>query len=96
MSDVPAAMKEGVYACYVTFDEKEFPATLHYGPRPVFKDTPSCEAHLLDEVVDTPPTSVTVETIEWLRSVENFPSVDALKEQIAIDIQRARGILKRP
>lgn len=69
-------------------------AVVHYGPRPVFKDTLSCEVHILDESPEKTPTTLTVEIIQKIRDVQNFDSVDALKRQIQKDIDEARAILK--
>lgn len=90
MNQVPKELKKGIYACRV--DGRN--AVLHYGPRPVFKDTPSCEVHLLDKNLTDTHDFLTVEIIQKLRDVRDFPSVNALKEQIQKDISEARAILK--
>ena len=99
-SDVPDDLEEGIYACLVTVVDGRrhmvnHPAVMHHGPRPVFNDTPACEVHLLDEVLDTSPPSATVEVVERLRAVENFPSVEALQAQIVEDIANAHTALAR-
>jgi len=68
-------------------------AVLHYGPRPVFKDTPACEVHLLDRLVEKAPVLVTVHIVKYLREVRDFASVEALQAQIAADITEARAIV---
>ena len=93
LDDVPIDMQEGIYACFVIVDNKKLNAAMHYGPRPVHKDSRSCEVHALDTLIQNTPETVTVEVIEYLRPVADFPSEDALKLQIADDIKRARGIL---
>ena len=91
--DVPPEMDEGIYACRAIIDNKNENAVLHYGPRPVFKDTSSCEVHLLDRTLEKTPEMLTVEVIQFLRDVRDFPSVDALKKQIGKDIDEVRAIL---
>jgi riboflavin kinase/FMN adenylyltransferase len=93
LKDVPKDLSEGIYACFALSDGKRYKAAMHYGPRPVFKDTPSCEVHLIDEMIKTAPKDVTVIVIERLRDIADFPSKEALMAQIADDIARARGIL---
>ena len=94
-------MNEGIYACRAQLHFKDdrtegpFDAVMHFGPRPVFKDTKSCEVHLLDHVIPSPPLSVTVTVLDYIRDVRDFPSVEALKEEIARDIEKAKDIFKR-
>jgi FAD synthase len=68
-------------------------AVMHFGPRPVFKDTPACEVHLLDQVIEHVPDRIIVEVIALIRKVQDFPSVDDLKAQIAQDIEDTRAML---
>lgn len=69
---------------------------MHYGPRPVFHDTESCEVHLIDASPTRVPVEVTVETVARLRDVRDFPTVEALQEQMDRDIEEARAILQAP
>lgn len=90
LESVPAELDEGIYACWVNAKLK---AVMHYGPRPAMKLAPSCEVHLLDHIVETPPKTVTVTAVQRLRDIADFSSMEALKAQIAQDIADARGIL---
>lgn len=92
--DVPSDLKEGIYACMVIIDDATYEAAMHYGPRPVHKDTRSCEVHLLDETISDTPGMITVDIVECLRPVLDFPSEAALIAQIGDDIAKARGILE--
>lgn len=69
-------------------------AALHYGPRPAFNDSVTCEVHIIDENIPSEATSLTLEIIERLRDVRDFATTEALKAEIAKDITRARAILK--
>ncbi len=105
LSDIPREIREGIYAGYVTLAEMtdpvagdgrratDVPSAIHYGPRPVHADTLSFEIHVLDTVLHHVPASVEVHLVEYLRPVMDFASEQALKEQIAEDISRARKIL---
>ncbi len=66
---------------------------MHYGPRPVFKDSVSLEVHVLDAHLASVPSSIDVEIIGRIRDVENFESPEALTLRIRKDIQEARGML---
>jgi FAD synthase len=68
---------------------------MHYGPRPVFEDTVACEVHVLDHVIEEPPEEVTVQIVERLREVRDFPSREALMKQIKEDVRLVRKILKK-
>jgi len=48
------------------------------------------EAHVLDFAGDLYDQSVTLTFLRRLREERKFPSVDALKEQIALDVAAAR------
>lgn len=93
LPDIPADLTHGIYACFVSIDGQWVPAALHYGPRPVFRDTPSCEVHLLDRIIDHAPERLTIAVIEYVRSIEDFPSVTALQEQMERDCTEIRAIL---
>jgi riboflavin kinase/FMN adenylyltransferase len=94
MEDVPAGFAEGIYACRASLDGGPMlAAAMHHGPRPVHRDAPSCEVHLLDETPEHTPEHVTVEAIAFLREVRDFPSEEALVAQIAKDIEDTRRAL---
>jgi FAD synthase len=93
LSDVPSSMEEGIYACWAKVDDRWLQGALHYGPRPVFKDTTSCEVYLLDVAVESLPERIEIQLVKRLRSVMDFPSTDELMAQIAEDVTQTRGIL---
>lgn len=70
-----------------------FPASMHKGNRPTFNDTPSCEVHVLDQVIGNPPKSLEVEVVQFLRRISTFPSAEALSTQMLEDNRQARDIL---
>lgn len=96
MDAVPEGLLSGVYACRAFFDGASFPATMHFGPRPTVSDTDSCEIHIIDEDIVSPPPSVEVTVVRKMRDIEDFGSLDALKEQLQRDTEQARGILLAP
>src|SRR5207249_9650977 len=64
------------------------------GIRPTFNGKERIvEIHLLDVSPDLYDQRVTVNFIERLRDEQRFAGVDALKGQIAIDVEQARRIL---
>lgn len=93
LGDVPSDLEEGIYACKVMVDDGIWNGAMHYGPRPVHKDTKSCEVHILDEELLEAPESIDVEVVGYLRPVLDFASEEALIAQIADDIEKARGML---
>jgi riboflavin kinase / FMN adenylyltransferase len=94
LDDVPGTLAQGIYACFASVDGRREQAALHYGPRPVFKDSVSCEVHLLDWAPMETPDRLTVHVVQYLREVQDFPSPEALMEQIKKDIEETRAILK--
>lgn len=93
LNDVPASLKEGIYACRAILGHQTLDAVLHYGPRPVFQDIPSCEIHVLDAVVADVPPQVNIDIVGRLRDVRDFPDAAALMTQIEQDIADARAML---
>ncbi|MDO8648349.1 MAG: riboflavin kinase [Candidatus Peregrinibacteria bacterium] len=93
LADVLPEVTEGIYACFAHFGSEKHMGALHYGPRPVHKDSPSCEVHLIDAVLGECPPSLTIELVAYLRPVQDFPSEQALIAQISADVDQARAIL---
>lgn len=86
----------GVYACWVLAGGQRFPAVTNIGLRPTFEtenQQPIIEAHLLEAEVDLYDQQITLVFIERLRDERRFESPEALRQQIARDILRARSML---
>ncbi|NOS66760.1 MAG: hypothetical protein HOO67_00085 [Candidatus Peribacteraceae bacterium] len=93
LRDVPHDLQDGVFACRAIIDGKTFPSSMHKGSRPTFGDTPSCEVHIIDEVIATPPETLKVEVVQFLRGILKFPSAEALSGQMLEDNRMASDIL---
>lgn len=96
LSQVPAELPEGIYAALVAIDGEWLPAAMHYGPRPVFKDSVSCEFHIVDRHVPTAPEHLDVRVLHFLRQIKDFPSPEILAAQIAFDVDRVRHFTRLP
>lgn len=74
---------------------ERLPAVTNVGRRPTFQDGRPlvAEAHLIDFEGDLYGRRVELDFRQRLRSERKFPSVDALREQIARDVQGARAAL---
>ena len=92
-TQVSSELEEGVYAVHAEINGVSHAAVMHYGPRPVFGDSLSCEVHLLDSVVEDAPETITITPVGRLRDVQHFASPDDLKMQIALDIAQAKKLL---
>jgi FAD synthase len=66
---------------------------MHYGPRPVFADTLSCEIYVIDRVITSPPQKLHVSVMNRIRDIKSFPLSGMLEEQIKSDIDVAKRIL---
>lgn len=95
LHDVPADIEEGIYAGWIDINGTWQKAAIHFGPRPVFNDTTSFEAHVLDAMIDITPARVTISLVERIRPVMDFPDSEALMDQIQSDVERTRGILDK-
>jgi riboflavin kinase/FMN adenylyltransferase len=85
--------KDGVYITQTRVGEQCFESVTNVGNRPTFgADSFAIESHLLNfhPIELTPETEVEVFFLRRLREEIKFPSVDALREQIARDVKQAR------
>lgn len=88
----------GVYAITAGIDRglstDWFPAVANFGRRPTFgPQDPVMEAHLLDFSGDLYGHHLRVRFHHYLREEQTFSGIDALKAQIACDIETARCLL---
>jgi riboflavin kinase/FMN adenylyltransferase len=84
---------EGVYACRAWVNENPYPAAVNIGPNPTFGvQAQKVEAHLLNFAGDLYGQSIELDLIAKLRDVHSFASLDDLKNQLAIDIEKTRRL----
>lgn len=84
----------GVYATYAHLGDARHLAATNIGERPTFGvNAKTVEAHLLDFDRDIYGQEVRLEFVERLRPEQRFAGIDALREQISRDVERAREIL---
>jgi len=82
----------GVYAAHAKVGGRIFRAAVNIGIRPTMKkSTPQLhvEAHLLDFSGDLYAQEMELTFVEKLRDEQNFPSLEALKQQISKDVDAA-------
>jgi riboflavin kinase / FMN adenylyltransferase len=85
--------KDGVYITCTRVGEERFESVTNVGNRPTFgADSFAIETHLLNfHPIDLAPESeVEICFLDRLRDEIKFPSVEALREQIALDVKKAR------
>jgi len=88
----PLGLPVGVYVCRVQVGARDHQAVVNVGFRPTFGvNELAVEAHVLDFAGDLYEATVTLTFVRRLREERKFPSVDALKEQIALDVAAARA-----
>ena len=95
LQNVPKTLEEGIYAGSAEIDGKVFPAAMHYGPRPVFRDSKAFEVHLIDVTPETDPEEMIIDIKKRLRDVQDFPSVEEMLKQITHDVDTTRAIMRR-
>jgi riboflavin kinase/FMN adenylyltransferase len=87
---VPA---DGVYITWLRINDECFEAVTNVGNRPTFgADSFAIESHILNfhPIELLPETPLELIFLKRLRSEIKFPSVEALREQIAKDVHKAR------
>lgn len=92
---VPA---DGVYVCrFVEHGEPAqaaLPAAVSVGSNPTFSGRErTVEAYVLDQDADYYGENVGLDFVARLRDMERFDTVDALREQIAVDVEDTRRVL---
>lgn len=91
---LPEDIPFGVYAAWLALDGQRYGCMVNIGRHPTVPDgKPTVEAHIFDFDGDIYGRSLQVETVAYLRPEVRFPSLDALKAQLAQDGLRAREIL---
>ena len=87
--------KEGVYACKVNLDGKNYKAVTNVGIRPTFETEPvpsRVEAYILDFDHDIYGKDIRIEFIKRLRDEQKFSNSEELIRQIQTDIKEAQQI----
>jgi len=88
----------GVYAAWTwtKLEPKPFKAVMNLGPQPTIDPTsPSAvEVHLLDQEIDLAKEELVVEPVQKLRDQTQFSNLEELSQQIGLDANRSRTILK--
>jgi riboflavin kinase/FMN adenylyltransferase len=87
----------GVYATWITIEDKTLPSVTNVGIRPTFESkdpSPRIEAHILNFDQDIYQKQVQLHFVENIRIEKKFDSVDELITQIQRDAKRAEEILK--
>jgi riboflavin kinase/FMN adenylyltransferase len=87
----------GVYATTTRLGEVIHPSVTNIGLRPTFADVPApvVETHVLNFDRDLYGATVRLGFVQRLRDERRFDGVDALRAQIAADVQRARALFER-
>jgi riboflavin kinase/FMN adenylyltransferase len=84
----------GVYATWAYLGETRYASATNIGNRPTIGGvTTTVETHIFDFNADIYGESLKIELVERLRPEERFNGLDALKAQIARDVDRARAVL---
>ena len=87
--------RNGVYLARVHFDGLSYYAITNIGAQPtVGGNDVISESHIFDFSGDIYGKEVTVEFLKFIRPVKKFSSLDELKNQVNIDIETARKLIK--
>ena len=85
--------RDGVYITFTRVGSELFESVTNIGNRPTFgADSFAVESHLLNfhPIELSPETEVEIAFLDRVRDEIKFPSVDALKDQIARDVKKAQ------
>ena len=88
--------KNGVYATRARFGNRIRYGITNVGLRPTVDGQTLCaETNIFDFEGDLYGKTVTVEFLEFIRPEQKFTSVDELKAQVELDIEKATKITKQ-
>lgn len=83
--------KEGVWACTVKYEDKNYQGALYLGPRLVLKETKRVlEVHILDFQEEIYDKLIFFHIHFFVRGVRNFDSFQTLQKQLKADIERIK------
>lgn len=82
---------EGVYITSTILNDKEYKSVTFLGHRVTTDGSFAVETHILDEDVINKKQTIEIKFFEKLRDNAKFDSFDKLKEQILLDIQKAKS-----
>ncbi len=86
---------KGVYVTLAAYEGNSFQAVTNVGTRPTVAGSHlSVETHVLDQQIAVPPQSLELQFLHRLRDEQKFPSLEALREQLAKDVLRARRFFR--
>lgn len=87
---------DGVYAAWLLVDDRTYPAAVSVGNNPTFAGVPQqqVEAYVLDETLDLYGKLVTIEFVERVRPMVEFPSTTELIAGMHDDVARVRELLQ--
>ena len=82
----------GVYVTRAHVDGKTYGAATNIGIKPTFdEERPSVETYILDFEGDLYGRELRIDILHRLRGEQKFDGIDALKAQIAADVEAARA-----
>ena len=88
---------EGVYATWVCVAGRRWASVTSVGPQQTFAESPRpnavVEVHVMDADLELYGRDIEVQFVQWIREQKRYPSAEALAEQIAVDIGKARRLL---
>ncbi len=93
-SETECMPPDGVYATRVLLADGAFGSITNIGMRPTFAETArSIEAHIFDFDRDVYGERIRLELVERIRPERKFDAPEALRNQITLDLRKAREIL---
>lgn len=87
---------DGIYATWAVVEGRRYEAATSIGVRPTFgMNDRTVEAFLLDYEGDLYGKTMTLEFASLLREEQAFTTVEALIEQMKVDVERTRAVLSK-
>jgi riboflavin kinase/FMN adenylyltransferase len=83
----------GVYAGRAWVEDRSYAAAINIGPNPTFgEQSVKIEVHLIDFTGNLYDRPLSVDLLDRLRDIRPFPNVEALIEQLRLDVAEGREL----
>ncbi|SRR5258706_10497352 len=94
---LPEDQEKGVYASLVTYKGNTYTGALYLGPRQVFNETKRVlEIFLINFEQEIYGEEISFSLVKKIRGLIELPSVEALKDQMAKDIEKIKVVVRSP
>ena len=95
IKDLDENIEFGVYAVKVIIDNKTFLGVCNIGSRPTVDNSKTIEVMIIDFNEDIYGKTIEIIILKKLREIKKFNSLQEVKKQVDIDIEKTKELFKK-